>query len=146
MLPKFDVCALNEILVEPASEFGFETDLWTIGRLRQVIQDRYGVTICTHTVWRRLRDAGFTYQKPERQYFELNEEAREEWMREEAPRIRAAARKFQALLYLSGRVECVADGDCRKNLLTQRKLESMSKNPSLLRGLFFRCCVADFFK
>jgi transposase len=29
--------------------------------------------------------------------------------------------------------------------LTRRKLATMSKNPSLLRGLFFRCCVADFF-
>jgi transposase len=29
--------------------------------------------------------------------------------------------------------------------LTQRKLETMSKNPALLKGLYFRCCVADFF-
>jgi len=271
LLPQFDDFALIDILVEPASEFGFETDLWTIGRLRQIIQDRYGVTVCKHTVWRRLREAGFTYQKPERQYFELNEEAREEWMREEAPRIRAAVRKFQAILYFQdesnvsltasvgktwsycghtptvrltgkrggvtamsalsghGRLlfrlfkERIASGQVidflaqmlkhhrRRHLvvvmdqapphvskktkayiasqprlhvyylpkyspdwnpdekvwnhlkhqelqghqartkdelhdLTQRKLESMSKNPSLLRGLFFRCCVADFFK
>ena len=29
--------------------------------------------------------------------------------------------------------------------LTHRKLQAMSKNRSLLRGLYFRCCVADFF-
>src|SRR3974377_1798802 len=29
-------------------------------------------------------------------------------------------------------------------VLTTRKLKGMSKNPRLLRGLFFRCCVADF--
>jgi transposase len=29
--------------------------------------------------------------------------------------------------------------------LTKRKLTRMADNPSLLRGLFFRCCVADFF-
>ena len=29
--------------------------------------------------------------------------------------------------------------------LTQDKLKRMSKNPSLLRGIFFRCCVADLF-
>jgi transposase len=29
--------------------------------------------------------------------------------------------------------------------LTQDKLKKMSKNPSLLRGIFFRCCVADLF-
>mgnify|MGYP003575779889 CR=1 FL=1 len=271
VLPKFDALALIDVLVEPAAEFGFETDLWTVGRLQQVIESRYGVTVCKHTVWRRLRETGFTYQKPERQYFELNEEAREEWMRTEAPRIRAAVRKFQAILYFQdesnvsltasvgktwsfcgrtptarvtgkrggvtamsalsgqGRLlfrlfnERIASGQVidflaqmlkhhrRRHLvvvmdsapphvskktkayiasqsrlhvfylpkyspawnpdekvwnhlkhqelkghqaktkeelqtLTQHKLESMSKNPSLLRGLFFRCCVADFFK
>jgi len=29
--------------------------------------------------------------------------------------------------------------------LTRRKLQSMSKRPSRIRGLFFRCCVADLF-
>jgi transposase len=29
--------------------------------------------------------------------------------------------------------------------ITKDKLKRMSKNPSLLQGLFFRCCVADFF-
>ena len=28
--------------------------------------------------------------------------------------------------------------------LTQNKLQGMSHNPTLLRGLYFRCCVADF--
>jgi len=269
LLAKFDVDALNDVLVEPASEFGFETDLWTVKRVRQVVQEHYGVAVSARTIWRRLRDAGFTYQKPERQYFELSEEEREEWMRKEVPRIRAAVRKFQAILYfqnesnvsltatvgktwafcghtpsvrvtgkrggvtamsaLSGQgrllfrlfKERIASGQVidflgqmlkhhrRRHLvvvmdqapphvskrtrtyiasqsrlhvyylpkyspdwnpdekvwnhlknqelkghqaktkeelqsLTQRKLESMSRNPSLLRGLFFRCCVADF--
>jgi transposase len=91
--------ALNDVVLEPASHFGFETDLWTVGRLRRVIQEHYGITLSEDTVWRRLRDAGFTYQKPERRYFELNEEAREEWMETEVPRIRAAAREFRAILY-----------------------------------------------
>ena len=29
--------------------------------------------------------------------------------------------------------------------LTKRKLQSMSKRPELLRGLYFRCCVSGFF-
>lgn len=99
LLPAFDMEALNDILLEPASHFGFETDLWTVGRLRQVIREQHGFSLSENTVWRRLRDAGFTYQKPERRYFELNEEARNEWMAIEAPRIRAAVRKYRAILY-----------------------------------------------
>ena len=270
LLATFDMEALNDIVLDPASDFGFETDLWTVGRLRQVIREQYGVTISADTVWRRLRDAGFTYQKPERRYFEVNEEAREEWLRDEAPRIRAAVRQFRAILYfqdesnvsltaflgktwaycgqtpqvrvtgkrggvtamsaLSGQGRLVfrlftqriasaeviyflgqmlrhhpqrhlvvvmdqapphtskktkdyVDSERRLHVhylpkyspdwnpdekvwnhlkhhelkghqaktkeelqvLTQRKLKTMAKNPSLLKGLFFRCCVADFF-
>ena len=29
--------------------------------------------------------------------------------------------------------------------LTKRKLNNMSKDPKLIRGLFFRCCVANLF-
>jgi transposase len=271
LLTDFDDLALNDVVLEPASEFGFETDLWTVRRLRQVIEEQYGVALSRNTVWRRLRDAGFTYQKPERRYFELNEEARQEWMRDQAPLIRAAVREFRAILYfqdesnvsltaalgktwafrghtpharvtgkrggvtamsaLSGqgrllfrlfkeriassqvidflgqmlkhhqrrhlvvvmdqapphvskKTRAYIDSQARLHVyhlpkyspdwnpdekvwnhlkhqelkghqaktkeelhdLTQRKLDSMSKNPSLLQGLFFRCCVADFFE
>jgi len=29
--------------------------------------------------------------------------------------------------------------------MAQNKLKTMSSNPSLLRGIFFRCCVAELF-
>jgi len=29
--------------------------------------------------------------------------------------------------------------------LTERKLNGMANNPHLVRGLFYRCCVADLF-
>lgn len=67
---------IRSIVLKPASSFEFETDLWTVGRLQQVIEDVFDVRLSKDTVWRRLRDAGLTYQKPERQYFELDEEAR----------------------------------------------------------------------
>lgn len=90
---------LRGIVLKPASFWGFETDLWTVGRLRRVIEDELGVILSKNTVWRRLRDAGLTYQKPEREYFELDEEARQEWLRTEVPRIRRTVRKYKAILY-----------------------------------------------
>src|SRR5262245_44012194 len=99
LLTALDLEALNDIVLEPATGFGFETDLWTVGRLRRVIRERYGVAVSADTVWRRLREAGFTYQKPERRYFEASAEARAEWLRVEAPRIRADVREFRAILY-----------------------------------------------
>ena len=99
LLEDLDEGALWEIVLQPATTFGFETDLWTVGRLHRVIQEEYAATVSLDTIWRRLREAGLTYQKPERQYFQLDEEARKEWMRVEAPKIRRTVRKFNALLY-----------------------------------------------
>src|SRR5579859_7583136 len=99
LLEGLDKAALWEIVLKPATAFGFETDLWTIGRLHQVVQEEYTTAISKDTVWRRLRDAGLTYQKPERQYFEVDEKARQEWLRTEVPQIRRTVRKFRAILY-----------------------------------------------
>jgi len=90
---------LRAIVLRPASAFGYETDLWTVGRLHQVIQEQYRVAISRDTVWRRLREAGLTYQKPEREYYELDEEARQQWRRYEVPRIRRCVEKYRAILY-----------------------------------------------
>jgi len=90
---------LWEIVLQPASHFGFETDLWSVGRVHQVIEMQYAIAVSKDTIWRRLRQAGLTYQKPERQYFQIDERARQEWVRTEVPRIRQAARQFRAILY-----------------------------------------------
>jgi transposase len=90
---------LRRIILCPASDFGYETDLWTSKRVQAVIEDRHQIQVSTDTIWRRLREAGLTYQKPERQYFELDERAREAWARREIPRIRRTVLEFRAILY-----------------------------------------------
>jgi transposase len=90
---------LRDIVLQPASVFGYETDLWTVARLHQVITDRHEVDVSRDTVWRRLREAGLTYQKPEREYYEIDEEARQKWLRYEVPKIRRAVAKYRAILY-----------------------------------------------
>jgi transposase len=98
-LEELTVEDLSEIVLQKASDFGYETDLWTVGRVRQVIQERFDIRLSSNTVWRRLRDAGLTYQKPEREYYEIDEETRQAWLREEVPKIRRAVKKYRAILY-----------------------------------------------
>jgi transposase len=90
---------LRSIVLQPASAFGYETDLWTVGRLHQVVQVRYQVDVSRDTLWRRLREAGLTYQKPEREYYQVDEQARRRWLQYEVPRIRRTVEKYRALLY-----------------------------------------------
>ena len=89
----------RRMVLAPASEFGYETDFWTTRRLIRVIDDRFGIRLSKQTVMRRLHEAGLTYQKPEREYCELSEEERQAWLKTEVPRIRAAVRKYRAILY-----------------------------------------------
>ena len=90
---------LQGLGLRPASDFGCETDLWTVGRLHGVICKEYHVVISKDTLWRRLREAGLTYQKPERQYYEIDEGARQKWIRYAVPKIRKAVKKYRAILY-----------------------------------------------
>ncbi len=99
LLSQLTESALRLLVVRPATQFGFETDLWTVGRVRQALRDRYHVDLSPDTVWRRLRDAGLTYQKPERPYFEADPKARAHWLRFEAPKIRRLVREKKAILY-----------------------------------------------
>src|SRR5437667_860778 len=94
-----DAEALRSMILSPASECGFETDFWTTPRLIQVVRSRFGVSVSKQTMMRRLHEAGMTYQKPEREYFELSEEERQEWRRRELPKIRRAVRENRAILY-----------------------------------------------
>jgi transposase len=98
-LGQLDRETLKRIVLSPASDYGYETDFWTTRRLIQVIQSTFEVLLSKQTVMRRLHEAGLTYQKPEREYFELSEEERQEWVRTEVPKIRRAVRKYNAILY-----------------------------------------------
>jgi transposase len=98
-LGELDRETLKGIVLSRASDYGYETDFWTTRRLIQVIQSTFEVLLSKQTVMRRLHDAGLTYQKPEREYFELSEEERQEWVRTEVPKIRRAVKKYNAILY-----------------------------------------------
>ena len=98
-LTELDAAGLKNIILLPASEYGFETDFWTTRRLLQIVRSEFGVVVSKQTMMRRLHEAGLTYQKPERQYFEMSEEEREEWRRTELPKIRRAVRQYRAILY-----------------------------------------------
>lgn len=98
-LARLNQTALRRMVLAPASTYGYDTDFWTTRRLIQVIEQKFQVCLSKQTVMRRLHEAGLTYQKPEREYFELSEEVRQEWARNEVPKIRASVEKHHALLY-----------------------------------------------
>lgn len=88
-----------EDISEPASKFGFETDFWTCPRLVQHAKKKYKLKVSLSTMWRYLRESGFTYQKPEKRYKEADPVAQENWLKNELPKIKKIAKKYRAILY-----------------------------------------------
>jgi transposase len=90
---------LRQIVLTSALTYSFESDLWTVGRLHRVITEKFHVLVSRLTIWRRLVDAGLTYQKPEREYYEANEDVRKHWRRYEIPKIKRCVLENKSILY-----------------------------------------------
>ena len=87
------------IVLKPASNFGYESDFWTCRRLIQTMHEQYTIIVSQPTMWRLLRELKLTYQKPEKRYFEASKKERSIWLRQTAPQIRRAVKKYGAILY-----------------------------------------------
>lgn len=82
-----------------ATANGFETDLWTVGPYRRDVTGEFQIQLSKSTIWRRLRDAGLTYQMPEREYYEIDDSTRKQWPRYEVPKICQAVEKHRLVHY-----------------------------------------------
>lgn len=90
---------LQEILKKGAPQSGFPTDLWTLGRVAQVIERQFGVKYHPGHVWHLLREMGFSAQKPERRARERDEMAIAHWRQEEWARIKKKPAKRSGLSF-----------------------------------------------
>jgi transposase len=86
---------LVERLVEGARSQGFDSDLWTCPRVKLLIERLYGVSYHVDYLPRLLRSLGFTPQKPARRAMERDDEAIENWVRKDWPRIKKRRRGFR---------------------------------------------------
>jgi len=75
-------------LLKGARANGFATDLWTCGRITELIDRCYGVQYHPDHMCRLLPGLGFSCQKPERQALERDEEAIAGWQARQWPRIK----------------------------------------------------------
>jgi transposase len=79
---------VEQVLLQGALANGFATDLWTLDRVAQVIQQVTGVRLARASAWRLLVGRlGWSLQRPERQARERDEEAIARWVAYEWPRI-----------------------------------------------------------
>jgi len=79
---------LARLLLKGARKHGYSTDLWTLARVTEVIEEHFGVVYHPSQVWRILRAMGWSCQKPERRARERDEQAIRRWRQEDWPRIK----------------------------------------------------------
>jgi len=80
--------ALRRSVLESPTEHGFGTELWTLKRVRLLIERMFGVTYSAVHVWRILGALGFSNQKPERRAVERDAEAVERFKRKTWPKLK----------------------------------------------------------
>ena len=79
---------LVRLLVSGPLRAGYTTDLWTLGRIAELIHQEFGVRYHAAHVWKLLTALGWSCQKPERRVVERDEAVIARWKREEWPRIK----------------------------------------------------------
>jgi len=94
-LTKADKTELEKVLKAGAVAAGFENERWTQKRVRQVIEQKFGVDYHRNYISRLLHDMGWSVQKPETRATERDEELIRAWLSKDWTRIKksAAARR-----------------------------------------------------
>jgi len=82
---------LLDLLLKGAMAYGFPNELWTLGRIAEVIQREYGVFYHPNHVWRLLRQHCWSCQVPEWRAIQRDEEAIAHWKRYHWPHILTGA-------------------------------------------------------
>jgi transposase len=80
---------VENALVNGAAANGYQTDVWTLPRVAEVIQHVTGVSYHPGHVWYVLRDQlDWTCQRPARRAIERNDAAIERWVKKRWPQLK----------------------------------------------------------
>ena len=84
---------LPQLLAQGAEAYGFQGEVWTRGRVAEVIWREFGVRYDPSHVGRILRACGWSRQKPIRRAKQRDEEAIRAWREERWPPTRSGVEK-----------------------------------------------------
>lgn len=84
---------ITEALLAGPEANGYDTQLWTLERIADLIKKITGVSYNSNYVWELLQRQGWSCQKPERRAKERNEEAIEAWKTEKWTQVKKGHKK-----------------------------------------------------
>jgi transposase len=80
--------AIKAALVKGPEAAGYDTALWTIGRVAALIKELTGVDYHPGHAWRILRSLGWSSQRPVGRALERDEKAISHWKKKQWPAIK----------------------------------------------------------
>lgn len=98
-IPDAGVPAVLAMLEKDATQYGFETPLWTCQRLRIMLKRNWNVSLHSTNVMRLLKRWKITPQKPTRQAMQRDDSEVKKWLDEQWPLILEHVKKWRAILY-----------------------------------------------
>ncbi len=91
---------LKKIIDGGPRSYGYDTDLWTLKRISEVISREFSVDYNTTHAWRVLKNLGYSAQVPVAVAMEKNPEYVKEWLEDEYPEyVKEAKEKNATVLY-----------------------------------------------
>lgn len=79
---------LKNIMIEGPIKIGYQTDFWTVDRIRDVVRKELKINLGYTRVWNTISELGFSPQKPERVAVEQNTKAITTWKLKTFPRLK----------------------------------------------------------
>lgn len=95
-LSENDLAKLERALERGPEALGYANELWTTGRVAELIEQEFGITYHSAHVWRILRRMGWSCQRPTGRAIERNEQAIRWWKTERWPAIKKKPKKKAA--------------------------------------------------
>jgi transposase len=83
-----DIECVTSALLAGSLAYGYETEVWTLARIRDVIEKLTGVSYHPNYVWYVLGAIGWSWQKPQCRAKERDEDAISTWANETWPQIK----------------------------------------------------------
>lgn len=93
---------LKQVIMKGPVASGYETDFWTIDRIRAVAKKKLKVNLGYTRIWNTVIGLGFSCQKPERRARERNEKAITDWKLKEFPRLKKMGAETPVPHWVSG--------------------------------------------
>lgn len=95
-----DFKKIKDIVKQPASNFGYETDFWTTKRLQQILKKELKLKVSRMAIFRTLKKLKLSYHKPESRYYHKNKKVNtKNWVTITIPEILRTLKKHNGILY-----------------------------------------------